>query len=263
MTVCEHPNYLLIINTRNGTKSPAFYCIHKVQLWLPHSNQLKSCSSFYLQSLLSEKETHQPSWTKPGSTVCSSKPVCLLCNRLIFFIHLKRLDFFLVNITEIKTSCWVSPNCQITFSSGDLKEQSLPWDSGWSWSPFQEKVVPSIALRGEAPERGPFKAKMVFQIPELFSSVGSLSSSPSTLPLGSLVQASRPSPPPLTHTHSRLFLLWLDSTSVYLNHILYSLISLPSSSFLFPTVIYKCSTLVYREKKCRCNCQLNFPGPFK
>lgn len=175
---------------------------------------------------------------------------------LIFF-------FFLVNITEIKTSCWVSPNCQITFSSGDLKEQSLPWDSGWSWSPFQEKVVPSIALRGEAPERGPFKAKMVFQIPELFSSVGSLSSSPSTLPLGSLVQASRPSPPPLTHTHSRLFLLWLDSTSVYLNHILYSLISLPSSSFLFPTVIYKCSTLVYREKKCRCNCQLNFPGPFK
>ena len=40
--------------------------------------------------------------------------------------------FFLVNITEIKTSCWVSPNCQITFSSGDLKEQSLPWDSGWS-----------------------------------------------------------------------------------------------------------------------------------
>lgn len=210
----------------------------------------------------------QTNWKVAALSTCNlcflkRKLISLPGPSLIFFIHLKRLDFFLVNITEIKTSCWVSPNCQITFSSGDLKEQSLPWDSGWSWSPFQEKVVPSIALRGEAPERGPFKAKMVFQIPELFSSVGSLSSSPSTLPLGSPVQASRPSPPPLTHTHSRLFLLWLDSTSVYLNHILYSLISLPSSSFLFPTVIYKCSTLVYREKKCRCNCQLNFPGPFK
>ena len=36
----------------------------------------------------------------------------------MFFSHLKWLDL-LVNITEIRTSCWCSPNCQITvFQAG-------------------------------------------------------------------------------------------------------------------------------------------------
>ena len=101
-----------------------------------------------------------------------------------------------------------------------------------------------------------FQTKVVFQVPELLGGLGSPLTH-TTLP--GQRGAARRAPGPASHADKQAVVYFYTWTRLYFrDHILYRLISPPSSCYLFLTVIYKCCILVSRENNCGRNCQLNF-----